>query len=151
MKKFLFRLEAPKKLRKFKEYEKKVELGYLVREKMDLEEKIKTDRQALDGLYENQENLNATSLSLRFYSLNNEALRKRVKNNESKILKIQVGIEDKIKELVKAKNDVKIIDNIEKKQIIKFKKDYDRKINKELEDIYQNRFERERKGEDTSS
>jgi flagellar export protein FliJ len=151
MKKFLFTLEAPKKLRKFKEYEQKVELGHLVREKKELENKIIIDLESLSGLYEKQEGSKITSLSLRFFSLNNEAIRKRIDNYKKEIEIIEVNIKRKIKDLVKAKNDVKIIDNIEKKQMTSFKKEYDRKINKELEDIYQNRFFREKKDEDISS
>ena len=140
MKKFKFRLEALKKLREFKEKRLKVELGEILREIRNVEDRLDEISHEVDEGYRSQETVleeDTEGRLIKFYPMFFQGkAADRVKNKE-KLKELNKKYNDKLEELKIARGETKVLEKLEEKEFTKFKKTQERKEQEELEETFQ--------------
>lgn len=141
MKGFKFKLEALLKVRKLKEDQCKMELGRLQVQKQAKLDEIKKQNLGIDKAYGDQESTvqqGAKGLDLRFYPYFMQGKRTNIKLLEQEIEALDREIENKNKELIELRANVKVLDSMKEKQFEKYKKDLNKKIDLDIEEQVQN-------------
>ena len=138
MKKFDFRLQSLLRLRNFKEEKLKAEMGEIVSKMNNLRDDIINLDQDIEDAYNAQNKFLNEKIGgqiIHFFGFYVQGKRDhiKVKKNEQEILKKKY--EEKSIELAKAMGDVKVIENIKKKQFNQYRVDYNKKMQEDLEDL----------------
>jgi len=138
MKKFDFRLQSLLRLRNFKEEKLKAEMGEIVSKMNNIRDDIMNLDQDIEDAYNAQNKFLNEKIGgqiIQFFGFYVKGKRDhiKVKKNEQEILKKKY--EEKSIELAKAMGDVKVIENIKKKQFNQYRVDYNKKMQEDLEDL----------------
>ena len=151
MRKFKFKLDGVVKLREFREYKAKVELGRINLEMGKIREKIEELNISIQSTFEMQNEYLQTPTSgqvLKSFALNITGARELIKEMNRRLLGMQVEYEKRRQDLLLARADLKLIQKLkaEKQSIFKF--EYEKKINQEVQEIYQSRISQQSLEED---
>ncbi|MGB0454589.1 MAG: hypothetical protein ACPGJV_12850 [Bacteriovoracaceae bacterium] len=138
MKGFNFKLESVLKLRKF--HEKKVmnELADIVKEIESTKERIRGIHSAIDEGYQSQKVAvtgHAKGHELSFYPYFFKGKKEDLKNQENLLHALDKKYQRKVAELARAQGDAKIIQNLKEKKIDEFKKEVNKKIEDQREEL----------------
>ena len=140
MKKFKFRLRALKKLREFREKKLKVELGNILREINNVEDRLRVIDDEVDEGYRSQESVleeDTEGKLIKFYPMYFQGkAADKVKTN-TKLDWLKDKYDEKMGELKIARGESKVIEKLEEKEHKTFKKLQDRKMQAELEETFQ--------------
>ena len=135
MQKFKFKLDSLLKVREFKEKKIKIELGEILKEISEVDEKISLANKAIDETYEAQEAFMSDPSSgnmIQFFPYYIQGKKEDIKNKENLRWALKKKYDLKIKELATARGEVKIMENYKEKE----KNEWTKKKNKkELESI----------------
>ncbi|MGZ3786887.1 MAG: flagellar export protein FliJ [Bacteriovorax sp.] len=129
MQKFKFKLDALLKVREFKEKKIKIELGELLKDIGDVEDKIALANRAIDETYEAQEKFMrepAAGRMVQFFPYFIQGKKEDIKNKENLLWALKRKYDAKIVELAEARGQVKVMENFKDKK----KGEYDRERNK---------------------
>lgn len=140
MQKFKFKLDALLKVREFKEKKIKIELGEILKEINDVEEKIRKANSAIDESYEAQEALMkdpTNSNMLRFFPYFVQGKKEEIKNLENLLWALRKKYDNKIHELALARGEVKIMENFKEKKKTEWTKLRDKKQQETIEELIQ--------------
>lgn len=145
MKKYKFKLQPLLKLREFKEEIAKVELGRVNKKIQDAEDKIMGHQKDIDEAYESQHaNLNAgKDLNfLQFYPYFITNKQNAIKALEDELVELRKLAEEKMKEMLQRRNEVKVMDKLKEKDFTKFRKEQTKIANQKIEENVQMWWER---------
>ncbi len=138
MQKFHFKLNGLLKVREFREKKLKIELGEILKSINEVEERIIKLNKEIDESYNAFQNLTKSSTTgrmVQFFPYFVDGKREDIKNNESKLYALKKKYEHKIQELRQAKGEVKVIENLKEKKQQEWKKEFDKKLQEELEEF----------------
>lgn len=141
MKQHKFKLEALLKLREFKEEKVKIELGRINQEIATNKAKIEELNLSIDLGYQSQSAAlggdGSQGKMIGFYPMYVDGARAHIKALEAKNYSLQKKYQTKLLELNKCRGDVKVMESLKEKDLIKFKKEEDKKLRESIEDIIQ--------------
>ena len=138
MQKFKFKLDGLLKVREFKEKKIKIELGEILIEINDVEDKIKKANIAIDETYEAQEVCMKDSSSgqmLQFFPYFIQGKKEDIKNKENLLWALKKKLEAKIIELAAARGQVKVMENFKDKKLGEWNKERNKKEMEAIEEI----------------
>ncbi len=138
MQKFKFKLDGLLKVREFKEKKIKIELGEILREIGDVEEKIRSANTAIDETYEAQETfMRDPSLGqmLQFFPYFIQGKKEEIKNRENLLWALKKKYDTKITELATARGQVKVMENFKEKKLTEWTKQRNKKELESIEEI----------------
>ncbi|MDD0852650.1 hypothetical protein HBN50_06055 [Halobacteriovorax sp. GB3] len=136
-KKFKFKLEGLLKVREFKEKKIKIELGELLKEMNDVEDRIRVLKDEIAQTYEAQEAFVAEPAAgrmIQFFPAFIEAKNNDIKNNENLLYSLKRKYDEKVQEMSKAKGDVKIMENFKEKKKTEHYKEIEKKLLEAIEE-----------------
>lgn len=140
MRKFKFTLDPILKLRKSREDALKRELGLIVTEMGKLKEKIEKLNNNMKEGYHSQETLTQESelqaSLLRFYPLYFQGIKADLDKTNRALADTEKKYQIKLAELAKAMGEVKVIDGLKDKKELEWKKEKEKKINEDLEELF---------------
>lgn len=137
-KKFKFKLDALLKLREFNEQKVKVELGQLIQEIQSVKDRISDLERQIDETYREQEGVLETPSSgqfARFFPYFIQAKKEDIKNNENILYALEKKKEAKLKEMQQRMGEVKVMENLKEKDKQSFKKESEKKMQSDIEEI----------------
>lgn len=140
MKGFKFKLDALLKVRKLKEDQCKMEIGRLQVQRQSKLEEIKRQNLGIDKAYGDQETTvsqGAKGLDLRFYPYFMQGKRTNIRLLEQEIAMLDREIDEKNKELIQHRANVKVLDSMKEKHKEQYKKALNKKIDNDLEEQVQ--------------
>ncbi|MFA6238988.1 MAG: flagellar export protein FliJ [Bacteriovorax sp.] len=129
MQKFKFKLEGLLKVREFKEKKIKIELGQILKEIREVEDKIALANKAIDETYAAQEVFMkdpSAGNMIQFFPYFIQGKKEDIKNKESLMWALKKKYEQKVADLAIARGEVKVMENFKEKK----KDEYTRKQNK---------------------
>ena len=139
MQKFKFKLDGLLKVREFKEKKVKIELGEILREINDVENKIALANQAISETYDAQEAFMQDSTSsgqmLQFFPLFIQGKKEDIKNKENLLWALKKKYDKKIAELATARGEVKVMENFKDKKKVEWTKEKNKKEQEGIEEI----------------
>lgn len=138
MKKFQFKLDGVLKVREFKEKKVKIELGELLREISEVEDKIAQANQAISEAYLAQEKMMADPTKgqmIQFFPIFIQGKKDDIKNKETLLWSLKKKYDKKLQELAQARGEVKIMENFKEKKKEEWKKDKDKREQESIEEI----------------
>jgi flagellar FliJ protein len=139
MQKFKFKLDGLLKVREFKEKKIKIELGEILKEINDVEDKIAKANQAISDTYDAQETFMQDSTSsgqmLQFFPLFIQGKKEDIKNKENLLWALKKKYEKKMTELATARGEVKIMENFKDKKKDEWTKERNKKEQEAIEEI----------------
>lgn len=138
MQKFKFKLDGLLKVREFKEKKIKIELGEILKEIGEVEEKITDANKAIDETYEAQEAfMQDSSLGkmLQFFPYFIQGKKDDIKNKENLLWALKKKYEAKIVELAMARGQVKVMENFKEKKKGEWTKERNKKEQEAIEEI----------------
>lgn len=139
MQKFKFKLDGLLKVREFKEKKIKIELGEILKEMNDVEEKIALANTAISETYDAQEAFMQDSTSsgqmLQFFPLFIQGKKEDIKNKENLLWSLRKKYDKKIAELAQARGEVKIMENFKEKKHGEWSKEKNKKEQEAIEEI----------------
>lgn len=138
MQKFKFKLDGLLKVREFKEKKIKIELGEILREINDVEEKIAAANKAIAETYEAQETFMkdpSAGQMLQFFPLFIQGKKEDIKNKENLLWSLRKKYDKKIAELAQARGEVKIMENFKEKKKDEWSKEKNKKEQEAIEEI----------------
>lgn len=136
-KKFKFKLEGLLKVREFKEKKIKIELGELLKEMNDVEDRIRVLKDEIEQTYSAQEAFVAEPAAgrmIQFFPAFIEAKNNDIKNNENLLYSLKRKYDEKVQEMSKAKGDVKIMENFKEKKKTEHNKEIEKKLLEAIEE-----------------
>lgn len=138
MKGFKFKLDALLKLREFNEKKVKTEVGHVLRQISDIEDKIKEIDMSIQETYQAQEDVmrkpsDAHMLKFFPYYLKSRAEDRKVQ--EKLLEKCHEKYVELLEELKSARGEVKVLDNMKERKKNEFKKKKNKKETEDIEDI----------------
>lgn len=140
MKRFQFRLHAVLKMRTMLEEKCRSELGMLMVERQNLVEQIETLRHDIDGTYREQESIMSTGMKAghaAFFPMAVAGKEARIKEVEKEMTELDQRIEDKKKELMQLRADLKLMENLHEKELSAWKKAYNKDTDLKVEEMVQ--------------
>ena len=140
---FKFKLESLYRLKIFKEEKISIQLGGIVRKIELMKNKIKKLKIYLQDEFQNYEKTISHITNARHIQLHPsliDARRMQIKKAEKNLEDLQEQYEEKVKELEKAKGDVKIMKKLKEDAFLKYKKKYNKKEEQDIEELHQIRF-----------
>ena len=138
MQKFKFKLDALLKVREFKEKKIKIELGEILKEIGDVENKITEANKAIDETYEAQEAFMKDSSQgrmIQFFPYFIQGKKDDIKNKESLLWALKKKYDQKITELATARGEVKVMENFKEKKKGEYTKERNKKEMESIEEI----------------
>lgn len=146
--KFKFKLDGLLKVREFNEKRIKVELGQLLKEITEVEDKIKKLHADIEEAYESQERFIETPTLGRmaqFFPQFIRAKKDEIKINENILYSLQRKYQAKVEEMSKAKGEVKVLENFKEKKKVEHQKQVDKKLQEMIEELTMNKKHHEKK------
>jgi flagellar export protein FliJ len=137
MLKFVFRLEAVLKIRKIAEEMCRQELGRLQVKRVKLEDAINFEVKAIEETYEDQQkHLNAglRTSGLAYFSSMIEGKRSKIKILKTQRDELDQEIQHQRELLIQKKADLKVIENMKERDLLAYKKKYERDLNQKIEE-----------------
>lgn len=152
MQKFKFKLDAVLKMREFKEKKIKIELGEILKEISDVEDKIAAANKAIDETYAAQETFMsdpAAGRMIQFFPYFIQGKKEDIKNKENLLWALRKKYDAKIAELAEARGEVKIMENFKEKKKGEWTKEYNKKLQENIDELMMIRrhAEKEMEGE----
>lgn len=143
--KFKFKLDPVLKMRKLKEDICKQEVGVIQSSIEELRNKINEINENIHKVKLSQEKIYTqgfTAKELNTFPIFFEQQKKIILNLEEEIKKLEHKLGEKLKELATLRGDVKVLQNMHDKELTQFKKDYNKKIEQDIEELnmIRNRF-----------
>jgi flagellar FliJ protein len=138
MQKFKFKLDAVLKMREFKEKKIKIELGELLKEIGDVEEKIALANKAIDETYAAQETFMqdpSAGRMLQFFPYFIQGKKEDIKNKENLLWALKRKYDAKIKELAEARGEVKVMENFKDKKKMEWSKERTKKEQENIDEL----------------
>lgn len=138
MQKFKFKLDGLLKVREFKEKQLKIELGELLKEMNQVEDKIAEANIAISETYEAQEAFMRDPSSgqmLQFFPLFIQGKKEDIKNKENLLWSLKKKYEKKMAELATARGEVKVMENFKDKKKGEWTKEKNKKEQELIEEI----------------
>jgi flagellar export protein FliJ len=138
-KKFKFSLEGLRKLREFKEQKAKIELGLINKEINKVNENIDLLNEFISVGYQSQEEVlidGAKGALLHFYPLYTEGLHAHIQRLKSDLEQLQLKQQAKIVELHGKMGEAKLINKLKDNEKEVHKKEFNKKMNQEREDLF---------------
>lgn len=137
MKKFKFKLEGLLKVRRFAEEKCRTELGYIQVMVENKRSEIQNEIENLSMIFESQETMLQQGIhgkEIEFFPLYIEGKRRGIDYLKSELDALEEAVEDKRLELVTKKAELKVIEKLKEKELLSYKKEYNKKMNKKLEE-----------------
>jgi flagellar FliJ protein len=138
MQKFKFKLDAVLRMREFKEKKIKIELGEILKEIGEIEEKIINANKAIDEIYLAQEKTMADSTAgkfLQFFPYFIQGKKEDIKNKENLLWALKKKYDAKIQELATARGEVKVMENFKDKKKGEWTKEYNKKQQESIDEL----------------
>lgn len=138
MQKFKFKLDGLLKLREFKEKKIKTELGEILKEIGQVEEKIALANRAIDETYEAQEVFiqdPTAGRMIQFFPYFIQGKKDEIKNKENLLWALRKKYDLKIVELATARGQVKVMENFKEKKKTEWTKVKNKKEQEAIEEI----------------
>ncbi len=138
MKKFQFKLEAPLKLRTFKEKMIEAEVGRILSKIHDNQDQIEKLKEDIEIAYKSQEKILEQQVSvnsIKFYPQYLNAKKLHIQKIEEEIIVLKKQYEQKLTEMRKARGDVKIFEKLKEKSIDEYKKEVSKEEQENIEEM----------------
>lgn len=138
MKKFNFKLDGLLKVREFNEKKIKIELGEILKEINELEDKVLFANKSIDETYEAQEVAMrdvSSGRMMQFFPYFIQGKKEDIKNKETLLWALRKKRGEKIAELATARGQVKIMENFKERKKGEWKKEKNKKEMEEIEEI----------------
>lgn len=138
MQKFKFKLDGLLKVREFKEKKIKIELGEILKEIGEVEEKITIANKAIDETYEAQEAFMqdpAAGKMIQFFPYFIQGKKDDIKNKENLLWALKKKYDLKITELAAARGQVKVMENFKEKKKLEHNRERNKKEMEAIEEI----------------
>ena len=138
MKIFKFKLDGLLKVREFKEKKIKIELGEILKEFNELEDKIKLANKSIDETYDAQETAMkdvSSGRMIQFFPFFIQGKKEDIKNKETLLLALNKKRNDKIIELATARGQVKIMENFKEREKNEWAKEKNKKEMEAIEEM----------------
>lgn len=138
MQKFKFKLDGLLKVREFKEKQLKIELGELLKEISQVEDKIADANKAISETYDAQESFMSDPSSgqmLQFFPLFIQGKKEDIKNKENLLWSLRKKYDKKMAELAAARGEVKVMENFKEKKKDEWTKEKNKKEQEAIEEI----------------
>lgn len=138
MQKFKFKLDAVLKMREFKEKKIKIELGEILKEIGEVEEKIANANKAIDETYAAQESFMsdpAVGRMIQFFPYFIQGKKEDIKNKENLLWALRKKYDAKILELATARGEVKVMENFKDKKKGEWTKEYNKKQQESIDEL----------------
>lgn len=136
--KFKFKLDGLLKVREFNEKRIKVELGQILKEIAEVEDRIRKINKDIEETYDAQEKFIETpsmGRMIQFFPQFIQAKKDEIKVNENLLYSLKRKYEFKVQEMAKAKGEVKILENFKEKKKDEHKKAVDKKLLEMIEEL----------------
>lgn len=136
--KFKFKLDALLKVREFKEKKIKIELGELLKEIGEVEEKIALANKAIDETYAAQETFMADPAAgrmIQFFPYYIQGKKEEIKNKENLLWALKKKYDAKIVELAEARGQVKVMENFKDKKKGEWTKERNKKEQEAIDEL----------------
>ena len=145
MKEYKFKLDALLRLRVFKEKRIKQELGEIVSEIDSIKKSVNNLEKSINYLYECREkaissDVQAGARILNFYSSAFDLKRKEIKLKKNREREVYKRYDTKMDQLKVAMGDVKLIERVKEDDFKLFKKEKEKKEQKDIEELLQYRI-----------
>ena len=141
MKKYKFKLDALLTIRKLKEEQCKMQIGKIQVRIAELEKEIIEQDSGIDEAYSLQEQSlagGAGGLEVRFHPYFVEGKRRHIEGLEHQKMRLQYHVQQKFLELNQLRANVKVIDKMKEKDFTKYKKDLNKRMDRQVEEQVQN-------------
>lgn len=138
MQKFKFKLDALLKVREFKEKKIKIELGEILKEIGDVEDKIAVANKAIDDTYEAQETFMkdpAAGRMIQFFPYFIQGKKEDIKNKENLLWALRKKYDAKILELAQARGQVKVMENFKEKKKSEYTHERNKKEQEAIDEL----------------
>jgi flagellar protein FliJ len=140
MKKYQFRLEAVLKVRKMEEELSRNKLGLLMVEKQKIQDEISEIEKRIDSSYLEQEThlikgMNAAQAA--FFPMLVDGSHSKIKELTKKLEQQDSLIEAQKKVLSQKRADLKLMENLNEKEFVRWKKEYNKLVDKNVEEMVQ--------------
>lgn len=138
MQKFHFKLNGLLKVREFKEKKIKIELGEILKEISQVENDIIKMNKDIDETYQAQEDLMkdpSAGKMIQFFPYFIQGKKEHIKVKENELYALRKKYERKVEELAEARGEVKILENFKDKKKTEWRKEYDKKIQEDMEEF----------------
>lgn len=136
--KYKFRLEGLLQLRKFKEHKKKLELAQVGRAILESRQKMARAKFQIQEAYESVEMIlreGGGGPILRFYPDYIRERRSKMEREEGRLRELQQNLNKETEKLSRLRGEVRVIEQLKAKQFLRFKREYQKKVQYEIEDI----------------
>lgn len=137
MRGYKFKLETVLKMKRFAEEKCRNELGQLYVEKTKIEDKVLYQKDEIQKCYKEQEDqlsLGVTARNIAVFPSMIEGKEKLIKMYQNDILKMNQFIKIKHDELIQRKSELKMMENMKEKDFLKYKTEYNKKMNQTIEE-----------------
>lgn len=138
MQKFHFKLNGLLKVREFKEKKIKIELGEILKEITRIENEIEKLHKDIDETYKAQEDLMkdpSAGKMIQFFPYFIQGKKEHIKVKENELYALRKKYERKVQELAEARGEVKVLENFKDKKKTEWRKEYDKKIQEDMEEF----------------
>lgn len=138
MQKFHFKLNGLLKVREFKEKKIKIELGEILKEITNVENDIAKMNKDIDETYKAQEDLMkdpSAGKMIQFFPYFIQGKKEHIKVKENELYALKKKYERKVGELAEARGEVKVLENFKDKKKTEWRKEYDKKIQEDMEEF----------------
>ncbi len=138
MQKFNFKLNGLLKVREFKEKRIKIELGEILKDISKVENDIEKMNKDIDETYKAQEDLMkdpSAGKMIQFFPYFIQGKKEHIKVKENELYGLRKKYERKVAELAEARGEVKILENFKDKKKTEWRKEYDKKIQEDMEEF----------------
>jgi len=151
VKKFEFKLEALLKLREFNEKRLKIELGEILKQIQETKDRIESIKGDIALSYDTQEKMMENPASgqvLQFFPYYIEGRKEEIKARENFLYSLNKKYEFTVKELARARGEVKVIESLKDKKKTEHKKKVEKKLQENIEEAVMVRNYAKEMGED---
>lgn len=138
MKSFKFKLDGLLKVREFKEKKIKIELGEILKEVGDVENKIALANKSIDETYEAQEAFMkdpSAGRMIQFFPYFIQGKKEDIKNKENLLWALKKKYDLKIIELAAARGQVKVMEKFKETKLSEWTKERNKKELEAIEEI----------------
>ena len=136
-KKYKFKLDGLLKLREFTEDKAKIELGKVNLKIQQNQDAIDNHKKDIETAYQSQEEVLKTATDgrfLQFYPLYFQSKDAAIKDLEKKKLVLMKEAEERMKDLLKARAEMKLMEKLKEKDFVDWKKARDKDMNNKIEE-----------------
>ena len=136
--KYKFKSEGLLKLRKFKEHKKKVELGQVNRAILKTKQNIDQAREEIKRAYDRAQMAEEEGEVNHFFYFYSDFIQGRqnyIQQQEDRLKDFEEELEKKTRNFVQLRSQVKLVEKWKEKDFLKFKREHQKKMENEIEDI----------------